>query len=327
MIRKAVTGIALFFAFALVLPGLAQEGDGSTLSESQFLDLIEETRSTANAYTQADQMELTTEELAQIHELGERWQVVRRIQPSQSVPIEASFPYLAQQMMADQPDFQAVVEHLDGLDDWMSNPLVGNEHPQALTSLEEILASSQIDTGDTIDPELVENIGHTLEEWLRKLFPSTHFNIPDVTDLVLAGLGVLVILAAFVFVARTLRSEWVSELALKTDETDEGQELTSQSAIQKAEQRLHSRDIRHAVRYLYLACIIGLNERGVIEFDISSTNREFAASFTQSSSLRKPINHIVEVFDRTWYGYQEISDSQMQTYRRTIEDLLQRAET
>lgn len=72
----------------------------------------------------------------------------------------------------------------------------------------------------------------------------------------------------------------------------------------------NGRAYRLAIRSLYLAALLRLDERGMLHFQRSLTNREVLKSVAAESSpmLAERLAPLVERFDRYWYGSDECSE-------------------
>lgn len=78
--------------------------------------------------------------------------------------------------------------------------------------------------------------------------------------------------------------------------------LSSTQSSQRALEQAAAGNYRDAIRYLYLTTLILLDERGLLRFDHSLTNREYLQRLGPSR-LTALLTPIVDTFDRTWYGH------------------------
>ena len=85
--------------------------------------------------------------------------------------------------------------------------------------------------------------------------------------------------------------------------------LTAETALQKAKEISRGGDYRTAVRYLYLSSLLTLDERGLLRFDRSKTNREYLRSVAAFPQLSAPLRDVIDVFDRVWYGFQSLDEN------------------
>lgn len=84
-------------------------------------------------------------------------------------------------------------------------------------------------------------------------------------------------------------------------------------------------DYRSAVRQLYLAALLTLQDRRIVPRDPSLTNREVLARTPDDHPSHKPLQSVVEVFDDVWYGLHEPDADTFESYRRAVDMLEQNA--
>ncbi len=135
--------------------------------------------------------------------------------------------------------------------------------------------------------------------------------------------GILAAVALFFvgrLILRTLAADFVTEADFETDQ-ETGQPLTAKAAWQQAQTQAQGGDYRTAVRYLYLSTLLSLEERHLLRYDRSLTNREYLRSVAHKPHLFTLLRDVVDVFDRVWYGYQPIDEATYQTYAVRVADL------
>jgi hypothetical protein len=64
-----------------------------------------------------------------------------------------------------------------------------------------------------------------------------------------------------------------------------------------------------------------MDERGVLRYDRSKTNREYLRSVANSPELAKPLEEVIEVFDNVWYGYHPLEEESFKHYSARVEEL------
>ncbi len=102
--------------------------------------------------------------------------------------------------------------------------------------------------------------------------------------------------------------------------------LTSKGAFKRAETLSTEGDYRNAIRYLYLSSLLVLDERGVMRYDRSRTNREYLHSISSRPELAKPLHDVIEVFDRVWYGFEAVDETTYKSYVEHVEELREKKE-
>jgi hypothetical protein len=127
---------------------------------------------------------------------------------------------------------------------------------------------------------------------------------------------VLVLAAVIFFFVRSLRANLVAEAEL--EEAINGGKLSPSAALKQAQQLAAGADYRSAVRFLYLATVLALDERGLLRFDKALTNREVLRQSSTNEQLKGELSPVVETFDRVWYGLVPISDEQYREYESQV---------
>ena len=99
--------------------------------------------------------------------------------------------------------------------------------------------------------------------------------------------------------------------------------LTAESALRRAQTLSQGGDYRTAVRYLYLSTLLLLEERGLLRYDRSQTNREYLRSLKGRPELASVLRDVIEVFDRVWYGFQPLDEAAYHHYAAQVQNLQQ----
>jgi len=114
-------------------------------------------------------------------------------------------------------------------------------------------------------------------------------------------------------------------LVAETRVMDEGglsdERLNADQAYQRADELSSQGDYRHAIRYLYLSALLFLEERGLLRYDRSKTNREVLDSVTNLSELANGLAEVIEVFDRVWYGFYPLDEAAYRRYATRVAEL------
>ena len=75
------------------------------------------------------------------------------------------------------------------------------------------------------------------------------------------------------------------------------------------------------MRYLYLAALLRLDERGLLRYDRALTNREYLERVRENPALRERLRPIVDTFDRVWYGHAQLDAEGFAEYRARVRAL------
>ncbi len=136
----------------------------------------------------------------------------------------------------------------------------------------------------------------------------------------LTVLAVIVVTGVIGYVIITIRNgmaRGVRRPAVNTAEHEE-RTLSSGKAIQRADEVAVEGDFRKGVRYLYLSTLLWLEERGVLRYDRTLTNREVLEAVPSGSPLRTRLTPVVQTFDQVWYGFAEIDQTAFDAFRQQV---------
>ena len=173
---------------------------------------------------------------------------------------------------------------------------------------------------------LWQDIRQRIEDFFLNLFPEGSGSNLPISDLLVILAAVLVI-GVLAYAMRGLITDFTADAAMSAEEELGGEPLSAETALQKAQTLSSEGDYRTAVRYLYLSALLLLEERGLLRYDRSLTNREYLRSVANRPELAATLREVIDVFDRVWYGFQTLSASEYDTYARRVETLRQQKET
>lgn len=137
---------------------------------------------------------------------------------------------------------------------------------------------------------------------------------------VLFPLGAIALGAVIIFFIRQIRMNLISEAHDEVAETELEQVETERAALARAETAEAASDFRGALRFLYLSAVLHLQERGVLPYDKSLTNREYLHQAEADIDLHTALGPAITVFDEVWYGHKPCDAETVASYR----DLLQK---
>ena len=133
------------------------------------------------------------------------------------------------------------------------------------------------------------------------------------------GLGAMVI-----FFVRQIRMNLISEAQDEVAEPALARVETERAALAHAETAEAASDFRGALRYLYLSAILHLQERGVLPYDKSLTNREYLRQAQDDLALHAALGPAITVFDEVWYGYKPCDAETIANYRSLLQKVYAR---
>jgi uncharacterized protein DUF4129 len=143
---------------------------------------------------------------------------------------------------------------------------------------------------------------------------------PRLSQFMLILVGSLLAAVVIGYVARNLR---VQRAAVETGETPGDDPTTSADATQRASDFEAAQDYRSAIRYQYLSSLLLLDERGLIHYDRTLTNREHLSQVSGKPQLVSLLQPVVNAFDDVWYGFMPVDEAFYRQYCQNVERLRQ----
>ncbi len=139
-------------------------------------------------------------------------------------------------------------------------------------------------------------------------------------DYVITGTAAVLMIVVLLYMARGLFLDFAPETRL-ADAAAVDEILTAESALKRAHTFSAAGDYRTAVRYLYLSALLVLDERGLLRYDRSLTNREYLKTVAHLPEVAPILAEVVDVFDRVWYGYQPLDAAAFNQYAARVAEL------
>ena len=132
---------------------------------------------------------------------------------------------------------------------------------------------------------------------------------------VLFPLGAVALTIVVVFFIRQIRMNLIVEARDDGSNTPQARVETERAALAYAETAEAASDFRGALRFLYLSAILHLQERGVLPYDKSLTNREYLHQAQTDTDLQATLGPAVTLFDEVWYGHKPCDAETLANYR------------
>ncbi len=102
----------------------------------------------------------------------------------------------------------------------------------------------------------------------------------------------------------------------------EAEPVTFSQAQRMAEAARRAGDRRNAVRFLYLAALLWLDEQKLLSFQRELTNREYLSQLRDQPPLYAQLMPIIATFEAVWYGLQTIDEQAFRTYEQRVVTLI-----
>ncbi len=262
---------------------------------------------------------------AELSAEADRWAAVVEVVLPAGARLPLDTHFLVSRLRADPPDLKQLDELLAALlaarQSW-PRPVHGL---QDLKDLERILARPEFQW-QTRQPSWLEKWWQDLKDrfwrFVARLLGRTAITVDgSLVTYVLTGVGILALALVLAFALRGVLANFVAEAEAEADAEASGELLTADSALRRAQTLSAAGDYRTAVRYLYLSSLLLLEERGLLRYDRSLTNREYLRSVAHLPELASTLRDVVEVFDRVWYGYQLLDAAAYARYADRVADL------
>lgn len=321
---KFLGRLFLIFAVAAVLALLALPVLAATshlpekIDEDDYWKLVQDTHDSLQRPGG-----LSDEELNQsLTDLAGQWEGIVEVEvDGQTTPVDNG--YLLQLLRAVEPDLEKIESLLNSLLE------AHQTYPEQVFSsadldpLHEILSRPEFmwqEAAPNPVNDWLQQIWERINNWLNDILGDRSFNIP-LNQNWLMWIASFLLAVVLYFVFRTLLIDFTRETR-RTGEDGMGSEtITSDTAFEKAQMLSRSGDYRSAVRYLYLSALLIMDERGVLQYDRSKTNREYLRSVSDSPELSEPLEEVIDVFDNVWYGYHSLEENSFKQYSDRVEEL------
>lgn len=185
-----------------------------------------------------------------------------------------------------------------------------------LDALDDVLADPRFQY-EEIEPTPVPE----LPEPINVEAPNFGF-LSGLSRMVLIVLGIGVVIAVLLFIASGLRTK---PIATEIDLIGNDDPETAHDAQQMATSSAADMDYRNAIRYLYLASLLLLDEHGLIHYDQALTNREHLRQVANDPTLVAVLRPVINVFEDVWYGFAPVDEALYQEFRAYVDRLNQMA--
>lgn len=257
---------------------------------------------------------------------ADHWEHITQVRLPDGTLMPVDHSFLVAQLRAEPPNL-AQLENLLGAmlaarDRWPQAKLQGSD----LEVLERILARPEFQWRPE-QPSPLARLWQRLLQWLwelvGRLMPAgATAPLPaHLLGYALTGLGGVLLLLVLAYALRGLLANLVPESGIGPEDGAGDEELTAATAFKRAQRLSGDGDYRAAVRYLYLSSLLLLEERGLLRYDRSLTNREYVRSVSHLPQLASALRDVVEVFDRVWYGFQRLDEAAYERYAAHVADL------
>ena len=304
---RRLTSLVMISALAVLGLSDTAYGQESETTLDEYWALLEETQSTLDQIAESGLESSRTTLLA----LAERWAAITVVVTPDGDRIVVDHSPLVNLLQATPADVEAMAAQIATLRTLHERDIAARiDDANAVAELGDILSRPEFQWQEP-EPTLWQQLR---ERVLRLFFNMLPDQVGDarLSTVLFAAAGLLLLLLLLYYAARTLRRDFTSASA-RDDEREAARSLRADHALAQAQTLSEQGDYRQAVRYLYLSTLLLLDERGLLPYDRTRTNREYLLGVAHRPQLAIVLEEIIEIFERSWYGLQ-VPDAQ--TYSR-----------
>lgn len=260
--------------------------------------------------------------------LAAQWDPVTTVELPDGTLLPVDTRYFSTQLRAEEPDLPALTALLENILALRPAESPTDFGPTDLAPLPEILARPEfqwpVEAPNPIQEFIqgvMRRIFQAIQDFLAWLFPDFDGTVYLPMNLIITVVGGVLLTLIFFYILHGTWGNLIAEAENATNGEGESAPLTADAARQRARELSQAGDHRTAIRYLYLASLLLLEERGLLRYDRTLTNRETLRSVQNRPDLATPLQEVVETFDRVWYGYQDVDAPTFEHYAEKVEEL------
>lgn len=312
----------LLLIFGLVPFGVRAQSAPPTLDEYEQL-----VREAYAAATRSDRIGLD--------EVAGRIAQTREVRLAGGALVPADNAWLVDALAAEPPDYPVISARLGAILD-AAGQTRAEQDPDALRKLDDVFArppfaSREVPSAWT---RFWRAVGDAIEEFFDRLFRSlptpsgsitpptpSAFGSLTPTGWALLIIGGLLLLALMIYAIRGVRRSLVSDARARAAAAEDEETITANEALDRAQDQARDGDYRTAMRYLYLSSLLWLDERKLLRYDRSLTNREYLSQSATNPQLEERLSPVISTFDRVWYGRGALDEQDFHAYEDQVNRL------
>ncbi len=221
-------------------------------------------------------------------------------------------------LRASEPDLEAVSARLAALLGELEAWPPGAVAPDAFERLAAILSRPEFQPRQ--EPDL-----NPLLEWLAEQldFLPNLPSLPWLGNLLVVG-GLALLAGIVAYIAAGLWGTFAAQAEVEAEGAG-AEPLTAGQALSRSREMAMAGDYRTAVRLLYLSTLLLLEERKLLRYDRTLTNREYLGQVADRPSLGEALGPVVDTFDEVWYGQVEPDAEGYEAYARQVDRVREEA--
>lgn len=206
----------------------------------------------------------------------------------------------------------------------VENPLTPASPKARKEKLNNILARKEFGkAGPSALDRMLNWIGKQLHILLWRLFGrvglgpiSVSKNVSFIVTLVAVVLFLLLLAYVIARINKVNRTAYAPVLAGEGVYSGPG---SPKKALDEASKNASEGNFRNALRLVYLAVLLRLDERELIEFNRTGTNWEYLSMLRKHHKVHDTLKPVTMVFDRKWYGHEPASNDDYKSFVQAYE--------
>lgn len=257
------------------------------------------------------------------------------VQLPDGATVPANNAWLAEALQAEPPDYPVITARLGAILD-AAGQTRADQDADALQKLDEVFARPPFASREVPSAwsRFWRAVGDAIEAFFDRLFrslptPSGSITPPATsafgsltpTGWALLITGVLLLLALIIYAIRGVRRSVVSDARARAAVAADEEDISANEALDRAQNQARDGDYRTAMRYLYLSSLLWLDERKLLRYDRSLTNREYLIRSAGNPQLEERLRPVITTFDRVWYGRATLDEGDFQAYEDQVKRL------
>jgi hypothetical protein len=265
----------------------------------------------------------------QLQALAEQWTQMTAVTLADGSVLPLNHPVLLAEMRRNPPDVGRLEALLAALLAAQQAWPASRHSAADIDRLQAILARSEFQWPSEAPPSPLalwwRRILRRILEFLDRMLPDQALiNLNgSLFNFLVTGLALLLLLGVLFFIGRELLANLVAEEAVEAGGLAGDDLLTAESALKRAQHLSEGGDYRTAVRYLYLSALLLLDERRLLRYERSQTNREYLRRVAHLPKLAGLLREVIDIFDQVWYGYQPLDEATYSHYAARVAELRQ----
>ena len=325
VVRRSTKIIWLGLILLLALLPLGARAQAGAVTLDQYAQLVREAYAAAS---RSDRIGLD--------DVAARLASAAEIALPDGSTVPADNGWLADALREEPPPFPLITARLGAILDAAGQARSGSD-PDAQAKLDEVFSKPpfrdrEVPTAWSTFWNSVGNAIGNFFDWLFRSLPSggsvgpapaarTGFGGLTPVGWILVIVGGLLVLGIVVYAVRGVRQSVVRDAKARADAELSEEDISAGEALDRAHSTARDGDYRTAVRYLYLSSLLWLDERKLLRYDRSLTNREYLQRAQANPALHDQLAPVVGTFERVWYGQGQLEESDFVAYEQQIKGL------